>query len=261
MDMIVCIKQVPDTAAEITPTADGTAIQGEGIPWVMNPYDEYALEEALRTKERLGGAVTAICMGPASAVSTLRTAVAMGADNVVHLVDAAFEGSDPHAAARALCAAIKGLKYDVIWCGKMAVDDACGYVGTALAELLGVPHIAAVVKVEIADGKVTAHRETEAGTAVLRCPLPAVLTAEKGLNEPRYPKAIDIMKAKRKEIQAKSAAEIGVSADAVGAKGSLTRVAKFERPPERGGGTVIEAPVGEAVRRLVTALREQAKVL
>jgi len=261
MDMIVCIKQVPDTAAEIKPTADGTAIQTEGIPWVMNPYDEYALEEALRTKERQGGSVTAICMGPANAVSALRTAVAMGADNAMHLVDPAFEGSDAHAAARALCAAIKGLRYDLIWCGKMAVDDACGYVGTALAELLGVPHIAAVVKVEIADGKVTAHRETEAGTAVLRCPLPAVLTAEKGLNEPRYPKAIDIMKAKRKEIQAKGAAEIGVSADAVGAKGSPTRVVKLERPPERGGGTVIEAPVGEAVQRLVTALREQAKVL
>jgi len=261
MDIIVCIKQVPDTAAEIIPTADGTAIQSEGIPWVMNPYDEYALEEALRAKERFGGSVTAICSGPEHAVATLRTAVAMGADTVLHLTDPAFEGSDAHAAARALAAAIKGLKYDLIWCGKMAVDDACGYVGTALAELLGLPHIAAVVKAEIAEGKVTAHRETEAGTAVLRCPLPAVLTAEKGLNEPRYPKAIDIMKAKRKEIQAKGAAELGLAPDSVGAAGSLTRVVKFERPPERGGGTVIEAPVAEAVPRLVAALRERAKVL
>jgi len=261
MDMIVCIKQVPDTAAEIIPTADGTAIQGEGIPWVMNPYDEYALEEALRTRERLGGAVTAVCMGPENAVSALRTAVAMGADSVLHLVDPAFEGCDAHAAARVLAAAIKGIKYDLIWCGKMAVDDAAGYVGTALAELLGIPHVAAVVKVDIADSKVTAHRETEAGTAVLRCPLPAVLTAEKGLNEPRYPKAIDIMKAKRKEVQTQNAAAIGVTPDAVGAAGSPTRVIKFERPPERGGGTVIEAPVGEAVQRLVTALREEAKVL
>lgn len=261
MNIIVCIKQVPDTAAEIIPTADGTAIQTEGIPWVMNPYDEYALEEALRMKERSGGSVTAVCMGPEQAVSTLRTAAAMGADNIVHLADPAFEGSDPHAAARALAAAIKGMQYDLIWCGKMAVDDAYGYVGTALAQLLGLPHIAAVVKVEVADGKLTAHRETEAGTAVLRCPLPAVLTAEKGLNEPRYPKAIDIMKAKRKEVQAKRAADLGVSAQAVGAAGSLTRVLKLERPPERGGGTVIEAPVAEAVQRLVAALREEAKVL
>jgi len=261
MDIIVCIKQVPDTAAEIVPNADGTAIQTEGIPWVMNPYDEYALEEALRAKERLGGGVTVICLGPQNAVGTLRTAVAMGADNVLHLVDPAFEGSDAHAAARVLAAAVKGLKYDLIWCGKMAVDDACGYVGTALAELLGVPHIAAVVKVETAEGKVTAHRETESGTAVLRCPLPAVLTAEKGLNEPRYPKAIDIMKAKRKEIQAKGAGDLGLAPDSLGAAGSLTRVTKFERPPERGGGTVIEAPVAEAVQRLVAGLREQAKVL
>jgi electron transfer flavoprotein beta subunit len=261
MDIIVCIKQVPDTAAEIIPTPDGAAIQTEGIPWVMNPYDEYALEEALRARERLGGSVTVICLGPETAVAALRTAIAMGADNAVHLADAAFHGSDAHAAARALAAAIKGLKYDLIWCGKMAVDDACGYVGTALAELLGVPHVAAVIKVEIADGKVTAHRETEAGTAVLRCPLPAVLTAEKGLNEPRYPKAIDIMKAKRKEIQAKGAGDLGLAPDSLGAAGSLTRVVKFERPPERGGGTIIEAPVAEAVQRLVAGLREQAKVL
>jgi len=261
MNIIVCVKQVPDTAAEIVPTADGAAIQTQDIPWVMNPYDEYALEEALRIKEREGGSVTAICMGPEGAMSTVRTAAAMGADNIVHLADAAFEGSDAHATAAVLAAAIKGMEYDLIWCGKMAVDDACGYVGTALAELLGLPHIAAAVKVELADGKVTAHRETEAGTAVLRCPLPAVLTAEKGLNEPRYPKAIDIMKAKRKEVQTKDAAAIGVGAEAVGAAGSATRVVKLERPPERGGGTVIKAPVGEAVARLVRALREEAKVL
>jgi electron transfer flavoprotein beta subunit len=179
----------------------------------------------------------------------------------VHLSDAAFEGADAHATAAALAAAIKGMECDLIWCGKMAVDDGCGYVGTALAEMLGLAHIAAVVKVEIADRKVTAHRETDAGTAVLRCPLPAVLTAEKGLNEPRYPKAIDIMKAKRKEVQAKNAAAVGISADAVGAAGSPTRVIKFERPPERGAGTVIEAPIGEAVARLVRALREEVKVL
>ena len=261
MDMIVCIKQVPDTAAEIIPTGDGSSIFTEGIPWVINPYDEYALEEALRMKERHGGSVTVVCLGPEHALGTLRTAVAMGADNVVHLLDPAFEGGDAHAAACVLAAALKGMQYDLIWCGKMAVDDVCGYVGTALAELLGAPHIAAVVRVEVADGKVTAHRETEAGTAVLRCSLPAVLTAEKGLNEPRYPKAIDIMKAKRKEIQTKTAADLGLSADSVGAAGSLTRVVKFECPPPRGGGTVIEAPVAEAVRQLVTGLREQAKVL
>lgn len=261
MNTIVCIKQVPDTAAEIIPSADGAAIETEGIPWVMNPYDEYALEEALQIKAREGGSVTAVCIGAERVVTTLRTAAAMGADNILHLSDAAFEGSDAHAAARILTAAIGAMEYDLIWCGKMAVDDACGYVGTALAELLGLPHISAVVKVEIADGKVTAHRETEAGTAVVRCPLPAVLTAEKGLNEPRYPKAIDIMKAKRKDVQTQDAAGIGVSPDAVGAAGSPTRVVKFERPPERGGGTVIEAPVGEAVQRVVAALRDEAKVL
>ena len=261
MDIVVCIKQVPDTAAEIIPTPDGTAIQAEGIPWVMNPYDEYALEEALRIKERLGGTVTVLCMGPERATSTLRTGAAMGADNLVHLADPIFEDSDPHAAARVLAAALKGMTFDLLWCGKMAVDDASGYVGTALAELLGLPHIPAVVKVDLADGKVTAHRETEAGTAVVRCPLPAVLTAEKGLNEPRYPKALDIMKAKRKELQTMSASQLGVGPEAAGVQGSLTKVTRFERPPQRGGGTVIEDPVGEAVPKLVTALREQAKVL
>jgi len=261
MEIVVCIKQVPDTAAEIIPTPDGTAIRTEGIPWVMNPYDEYALEEALRIKERLGGTVTALCLGPESAASTLRTGAAMGADNLVHLTDPAFEGSDPHAAAQALAAALRGMKCDLIWCGKLAVDDCSGYVGTALAELLGLPHISAVIKVELEAGKVVAHRETEAGTAVVSCPLPAVLTAEKGLNEPRYPKALDIMKAKRKDLQTVTAADLGLSPDRVGAAGALTRVTKFERPPERGGGRVIEAPTAEAVEQLVAALRQEAKVL
>lgn len=261
MEIIVCIKQVPDTAAEIIPTPDGTGIRMEGIPWVMNPYDEYALEEALRIKERLGGSVTALCLGPEEAATTLRTAAAMGADTLVHLADPAFEGSDAHAAAKALAAAIKGMSYDLILCGKMAVDDYSGYVGTALAELLGLPHLPAVVKVDLEGSTVTAHRETEAGTAVVQCPLPAVLTAEKGLNEPRYPKALDIMKAKRKELTAKTAADLGVDPATVGAAGALTRVLRFEQPPQRGGGRVIEAPVAEAVAQLVEELRDRAKVL
>jgi electron transfer flavoprotein beta subunit len=261
MNIIVCVKQVPDTAAEITPTGSGAAIDTKDLAWVVNPYDEYALEEALRLREREGGAVTAICMGPEGAATALRTAAAMGADDIVHLTDPAFAGADPHAAAAVLAAAIKGRDYDLIWCGKLAVDDAYGYVGAALAEALGLPHIAAVVKVEIAAGKVTAHRETEAGTAVVRCPLPAVLTADKGLNEPRYPKAIDIMKAKRRQVQTMDAAAVGVSAESVGAAGAATRIVKFELPPARGGGTVIEAPVAEAVARLVQALHDEAKVL
>jgi len=261
MEIIVCIKQVPDTAAEIVPSPDGAGIRSEGIPWVMNPYDEYALEEALRMKEAHGGTVTAICLGPEGAEATLRTGAAMGADALIHLCDPAFEGSDPHAAAKALAAAIKGLPYDVIWCGKMAVDDYSGYVGTALAELLALPHVSAVVKVEVSDGKVCVQRETEAGTAHLQMPLPVVLTAEKGLNEPRYPKAIDIMKAKRKELQTKTAADLGLGAGEVGAAGSATRVTKLEKPAERGGGRVIEAPAAEAVQQLVAALQQEAKVL
>ncbi len=261
MNILVCVKQVPDTAAVIVPSADGKAIEAEDLPWVMNPYDEYALEEALRMRERFGGTVTAICVGPARAQATLRAAAAMGADQVVHLADPAFEGSDAHATARILAAAIRGMECDLIWCGKVAVDDACGYVGTALGELLGLPHIAGVVKVEIADGKVIAHREMGTATAVVRCPLPAVLTADKGLNEPRYPKAIDIMKAKRKEIRALDAAALGISADLVGAGGSPTQVLKFELPPARSGGTIIDAPLPAAVEQLVQALRHEAKVL
>lgn len=261
MDIIVCVKQVPDTAAEIYPTADGAGIVTADLPWAISPYDEYALEEALRIREREGGTVTAICMGPDRAEAVLRTAAAMGADTIVHLNDPAFEGSDPHASATVLAAAIRPLPHDLIWCGKMAVDDAAGCVGAALGELLGLPHIAAVVKVELAGGKVTAHRETEAGTAVVSCPLPAVLTAEKGLNEPRYPKAMDIMKAKRKEVQKQSLAGLGLEAAAVGPEASPTHVVKFVLPATRGGGTVIEGTFAEAVVRLVQALRDEAKAL
>jgi len=140
MEILVCLKQVPDTEADIRPTGDKTAIDYTGIKFIINVYDEYAVEEALRIKERLGeGKVTICCLGPERATEAIRTALAMGADEAVHLDDEAFQGGDAYATAKALAKAIEGMQYDLILCGKQAIDDDLSQVGSMLAEFLGLP--------------------------------------------------------------------------------------------------------------------------
>ena len=265
MKIIVPIKQVPDTATRIRIRPDALGIESEGVTYIISPYDEFALEESLRIKEKLAqGEVVVITLGPAKAKEALRSALAMGADRAVHLIDPAFEAGDPMANARALAAAIKTMPFDLIFCGRQAIDDDSAQVGPMLAEFLGLPQVCLVMKVELAPDRKTAtvHRQIEGALEVIEVPLPAVLTAQKGLNEPRYPSLKGIMGAKKKEIKDVSLADLGLPAAQVGLAGSHVRIAQMILPPPRPAGKVIEgADVQEKVRTLVKLLREEAKAI
>jgi electron transfer flavoprotein beta subunit len=261
----VLIKTVPDTETKIKLTGDMTGIDPQGIKFVMNPFDEYAVEEALRIKEKLqdGSTVTAIGLGPDRSVETLRTALAMGVDEAVHVSDPAFEGGDAIAAARVLAAVIKPLSFDLILCGKQGIDYDAAQTPAAVAELLGIPQVCVVVNLELdaAKGSLVARRRIEGGDEIVDVTLPAVVTCEKGLNEPRYASLPGIMKAKKKEIRKLALADTGFPAGDVGAAGSKTKIVRYQPLPERPACTMISGEAGEAAAALVRALREEAKII
>lgn len=257
MNIVACVKQVPDTEAQIKVKADGTGIEESGIKWVMNPYDEYGVEEALKLKEKLGGEVTVVSVGPARAMETIRTALAMGADKGIHIDDAALNNADAFTVASALCAAVKSLSCDVVFCGQRAIDDDSGQVGAILAELLGVPQVTMATKMELADNVAKVTKSIEGAQVVMEVQLPCVITTTKGLNEPRYASLPGIMKAKKKPVDVKTGADFGVSAEL------KAQVVKVLPPPARPPGKVLKAddtPEGKAAE-LAKALREEAKVI
>lgn len=257
MNIVACVKQVPDTEAQIKVKPDGSGIDEGGIKWVMNPYDEFGVEEALRLKEKNGGEVTIVSVGPARAMETIRTALAMGADKGIHICDPGFDGADAYTTATALAAAIKGISFDIIFCGQRAIDDDSGQVGAVLAELLGIPQVTVVTKLEFAGSSVKAVRPIEGAQLLIESQLPCVITAQKGLNEPRYASLPGIMKAKKKPVDVKDAAALGVT-PAVKAK-----VVRFTAPPARAAGKILCAdgtPEGKAAE-LAKLLREEAKVI
>jgi electron transfer flavoprotein beta subunit len=264
MDIIVCMKQVPDTETKIKVNPEGSGIVTEGIKWVMNPYDEYAVEEALQIKEKLGGTVTILCLGPDRATEAIRTALAMGADDAVHINDAAFEGSDSLITAQILAKAISGMKYDIILTGKQAMDHDASQVFGCLAESLNLPYVSVVVGLEISpDGKsATAKRETEGGMEeIIETPLPAIIAAQKGLNEPRYASLPNVMKAKRKEIKKIDLAGLGMDAGEVGEKGAKLKTKNYRLPPQREAGKKLEGEPEETAAQLAKLLREEAKLI
>ncbi|MDY6843155.1 MAG: electron transfer flavoprotein subunit beta/FixA family protein [Thermodesulfobacteriota bacterium] len=264
MNIVVCLKQVPDTEAQIKIGSDGKTIDTQDIKWIINPYDEFGVEEALRIKEKLGGTVTILCMGPQRAVESIRTALAMGADKAVHLCDPALENGDAMSAAKALAAALKGMEYDLIWCGKQATDDDSAQFGSILSEYLGLPEVNVVVKCEVSEDQksVTTNRQIEGGEEVVECQLPAVLTAQKGLNEPRYASLPGIMKAKKKELKTLTLSDIGLSADEVGKAGSNTEISKMSLPSGRTAAQIIEGEgAEETAPKLAMTLRMEAKII
>lgn len=248
MKIAVCIKRVPDTETRIKIGADGKSIDESGIKFVPNPFDEYAIEEALKLKEHDNGEVVAICLGPDAAQETLRTALAMGADRGI-LLKAESLPRDPLVIARALAAELEQGGYDMVLFGKLAVDDYDQAVGTMVAELLGLPSVSAVTRLEITDGHATAQREVEGAVEVVEFTLPAIVTAEKGLNEPRYPALRGIMLAKKKPLDIKE-----VELDEGGVE-----VMELTLPPDRKAGRIVGEGAA-AVPELVDALRNEAKV-
>jgi electron transfer flavoprotein beta subunit len=260
VEVVVLLKQVPATESLIAVGDDGQSIKTENLKWVISPYDEFAVEEALRIKEAHGGKVTILTVGPDKATEAVRTALAMGADEGVLINDPAAQGLDGLGTAKVLAAALKDMPYDVLIAGQRAVDDDNFLVGTAVAEYLGIPNISIVNQQEIADGKIKCRRTIEGGTVTIETPLPALFTTQRGLNEPRYASLPGIMKAKKKPLATKSLSDIGL--DPAGVSEAKAKILSMQPPPERKGGRIIEGETaGEKAAELVKLLAEEAKVI
>jgi len=259
MKIVVCVKQVPDTATQVKIAGDPKTIDTAGITWIVSPYDEFAVEEALRIKEKRGqGEVVAVSLGPDRVKETLRSALAMGCDRAVHLNDPAWADADTLSTARALAAVIKAEQPALVLCGRQAIDDDMGAVAAQVAEILGWPCASWIMEETVdPDAKsIRVARQVEGGLEVFDAPLPCVLSAQKGLNEPRYPTLKGIMGAKKKEIRDVKAGDLGL-----GGGGSQLVITTLEALPPRPPGRIIAGTVEEAAKELVRALREDAKAI
>jgi len=260
MKILVCVKQVPDTETRIKVAPDGTGIVESDVNWIVSPYDEFAIEEALRIKEAKGGGeVVLVSLGPERAQTALRNGLAMGADRAVFLRDALFDAADTLGVARALAAAIqKQAPFDLVLTGQQGVGGDNSQVPGLLAELLDLPQVTLAVKIEIQDGKAVVEREIEGAHEIWETSLPAVLSAQKGLNEPRYASLKGIMAAKKKPIEALDAAALGLAAAELAPKAKLTAL---ELPPPRPPIRMIEGDAQVQAQELVRLLHEEAKVI
>ncbi len=267
MKIVVCVKQVPATESVLAVRSDGADIERSGVSFIVNPYDEFAVEEALRIRERIGaGEVTVLTLRAHAAQKpeeALRTCLAMGADKAVLLSDPAFEGGDSFTTALALAAALRRLSFDLLLFGKQAVDDDEGAVGIQVAELLGIPHVAVVNKLEVhAESRsLVAHRQIEGGAEIVEAPLPALITCQKGLNEPRYPSLAGIMKAKQKPLEIWTCRTLGLVPGVFGTAGAKLGVVRLEPPPPRPAGRLISGDAATAAKELVRLLHEEEKII
>ncbi len=259
MNCIVCMTSVPDTASVIKVGGDGKGIDGSGVKWIVSPHDEYALEEALQITEAKGGEVTVVTYGPDHAEAALRDCLARGAHQAVHILGGEATLGDSFTIATVLASALKEREYDIVLCGITGVGTDCSQVGQMLAELLDLPHVVNVIELEVGDGSLTAERDVEGGREKLESPLPALLTCQKGLNEPRYAALKGIMAAKRKPVEKIEVANLGIDEGSDG----FYRVEKLELPPAKAAGTIIqgEDDAAAAAAELVKLLREEAKAI
>lgn len=256
MNIVVCLKQTFDTEAKIV-IKDGK-IDSTGVNLIMNPNDEYAVEAALQLKEKVGGEVVAVSLGGTQAQEALRQALAMGADRAILINDPALAEADASGVAAALAKAVSTVPYDLVLCGWVAIDDGAAQVPSRLAERLGLPQVNNITKLELSNGKVTVNREVEGATEVIEVALPAVIAAQKGLNEPRYPSLKGIMQAKKKELKQVTLADLGLTAADVAPK---VKVLEYRLPEARKAGKIVEGEPPEAAKQLAKLLREEAKVI
>ncbi len=261
MKIAVCIKAVPETDTRIKIAADGRSIDRSDIKFILSPYDEFALEEAIKLKESKGGNVTVIGLGGDEVPAVLRDGLARGADDAIHVSSAGVATDDPLTVGKVLAAAVKSVGADLVFFGKHGVGGDNQQVHAVVAEKLGLPQATVVTKLEVGDGKIRAEREIEGGLEVVETPIPAVIAAQKGLNEPRYPKLQGIMQAKKKPLATKTAADLGLSADQVGESAAGIRVTAMSLPPARQAGRRIDGDAGQQVAELVNALQNEAKVI
>jgi electron transfer flavoprotein beta subunit len=248
MKVAVCVNHVPDTETKIKVGADNLSIDPAGVNYMLSPYDEVAIEEGLRIREKFKGEVIVLSLGGDSHKETLRKALAMGADKAVLLKDSAAR--DSYGVAMGLAQELKSLSPDVLLFGKQSIDFDDAQVGTLVAEILGLPSVAVVTKMEIQDGKVVCEREIEGGKEVVETKLPAVFLAQKGLNEPRYPSLKGIMAAKSKQIEEKQAATAEIRVETV----------RLHRPAAKNPGRIVGTDK-TAVAELIRLLHDEAKVV
>lgn len=248
MKILVLVNHVPDTETKVKIGSDGKLIDPAGVNYMLNPYDEFAVEEGLKTKQKFGGEVTVLSLGGDTHKETLRKALAMGCDKAVLLKDSSVR--DSYSIARSLADYAKEYSPDVIFCGKQSIDYDDAQIGGLIAEMLGIPSISVVVKLEITDGSIVAEREIEGGHEIVRSTMPAVIIAQKGLNDPRYPSLKGIMDAKRKPIEEKIPAAVEPKVEVI----SLTK------PPAKAQGKIVGTDA-TAAAELVRLLHEEAKVI
>lgn len=257
MNIVVYLKQTFDTEAKIVLDSSGK-IDSTGVNLVINPYDEYAIEEALKLKEKFGGEVTLVSVGNERVQEALRTALAMGCDQAILVNDPGLDNPDEWVKAEVLAKAVSTIPYDIILGGRIAVDDGSSQVAVRLADALNIPSVTSILKLEVEENKATVTREIDGGTEIIEISLPAVLTAQKGLNVPRYPSMMGIMKAKKKELKVISLADIGISTAELTAK---MKTLKYSLPSSRKGGIKISGEPADAAKELARILREEAKVI
>lgn len=253
MNIVVFIKQTFDTEAKIVLDASGK-IDANGVNLIINPYDEFAIEEGIRLKEKFGGEVTVVSMGGQRAQEAIRTALAMGADKGVLVSDPG--DLDEFNVAEILAKVLKDTPHDIILAGRIAIDDGASQIPVRVAEALGIPSVSSILKLEIAGTQATVTREIDGGTELIEASLPVVVTAQKGLNEPRYPSVAGIMKAKKKPLKTMTLADLGFSA------GDLKMVVnQYSLPTPRKAGRKLAGDAAQAASELAKLLREEAKVL
>lgn len=257
MHIVVCIKQVPDTTDVKIDPKTNTLIR-EGVASIINPFDMYAIEESIRIKEKKGGQVTILTMGPPQAERALREAISMGVDNAILLSDRAFAGSDTWATSYTLSMALKKLSpFSLIICGKQASDGDTAQVGPGIAAHLDLPQITYVRKIEeIADDYITAERLLEDGTEIIHAPLPCLLTVVKEINEPRIPSLKGKIAAKKAQITLWKSADLAGETSNLGLDGSPTKVVKIFNPPPRAGGEILKGEPEEVVPKLAAKLKD-----
>ncbi len=257
MNIIVCIKQVPDTTDIRIDPKTNTLIR-EGVPSIINPFDTYAIEEGVRLKEKHQGKVTVISMGPSQVEDALREAISLGIDEGVLLSDRAFAGADTLATSYTLAKGIKKIgKFDLIICGKQAMDGDTAQVGPGLAEKLNIPHVTYVKKIEeVKENSIQVERLMEEGYEVIKMPLPALITVVKEINEPRMPSLKGKLKAKNAQIITWNTKDLEAEENRIGLEGSPTQVIKIFTPQPRGKGETIEGTPAEQAAKLVEKLRE-----
>ena len=263
MKIIVCMKQVLDTGAKIE--IQGEKVVASGSPYIINPYDEFALEEAIRIKSALPDSeITVFSLGPESVEETLKRALAMGADHAIHISDPLFNGLDSSFTAKILAKAIQKYSFDLVLCGRQAVDDDMAQVGPALAVLLEIPFITIVTKIQFSENFQTADitRQVEGGSEIRKNrSLPFLVTCQKGLNEPRLPSLKGIMAAKKKEIQKISASDLELNEKFLDPHNNKLQKIKLSLPPERKKGTILKGADEDITKQLVAIIREEEKIV